>query len=372
MGFTKPVGRALLGAMFLAAAAVPALAQSFNYADFAAPANLQANPSATYPNAGNNLQLTDQTNNIAGSAYHTNLVDITTFRTTFVFQLTSAGTPADGITFLVQNAGLAALGGTGGAMGYAGIATSVAVKFDNYMGANEPSASSTDLITGGGSPSGTGTETDLAALGIDITQGNATQVDMEYDGTNLTVTITDLVNTNTATQVYAVDIPTAVGGNTAYAGFTGATGGSVATQEILSWSWDSPLPPAPTLTALGAVNQIDLSWTAVASATDYTIYRSTTSGGPYTQIGMSGGATTFSDTTAAPLTVYYYVVTATVGGIEGLRSNEASAAATLPPRLTDHDEGLWNDKCSCGSAGVPAAPWFFGALVALLALVRRR
>jgi hypothetical protein len=34
-----------------------------------------------------------------------------------------------------------------------------------------------------------------------------------------------------------VDIPTAVGGNTAYLGFTAATGGAAATQEILNWTY---------------------------------------------------------------------------------------------------------------------------------------
>jgi len=34
-----------------------------------------------------------------------------------------------------------------------------------------------------------------------------------------------------------VNIPAAVGGNTALVGFTGGTGGLTATQEIISWTY---------------------------------------------------------------------------------------------------------------------------------------
>ena len=63
--------------------------------------------------------------------------------------------------------------------------------------------------------------------------------------------------------------------------------------------------------------QINVSWTASASSftTGYTIYRSTTSGGGYTQIGtVNAATTTFTDpsTTLAYTSTYYYVVDATV------------------------------------------------------------
>jgi len=35
-----------------------------------------------------------------------------------------------------------------------------------------------------------------------------------------------------------VNIPGTVGGNTAYVGFTGGSGGATATQEILSWNYE--------------------------------------------------------------------------------------------------------------------------------------
>jgi trimeric autotransporter adhesin len=87
-------------------------------------------------------------------------------------------------------------------------------------------------------------------------------------------------------------------------------------------------PAAPTgLTATAAgQNQINLSWNAVAGATSYNIYRSTTSGGPYTQVGTATG-TTFSNTGLTCNTAYFYVVRA-VTSCESGNSNQATATTS--------------------------------------------
>ena len=46
-----------------------------------------------------------------------------------------------------------------------------------------------------------------------------------YDGEALTLTITDLVTQASWSHPFAIDIPSIVGGNTAYVGFTAGTGG---------------------------------------------------------------------------------------------------------------------------------------------------
>lgn len=74
----------------------------------------------------------------AGAAWFTTPVNITGFTTDFNFQLLSA--KADGFTFAIQNAGVAALGPNGSGLGYGashpggtgGIPRSVALKFDLY------------------------------------------------------------------------------------------------------------------------------------------------------------------------------------------------------------------------------------------------
>ncbi|HEV8630755.1 MAG TPA: pre-peptidase C-terminal domain-containing protein [Thermoanaerobaculia bacterium] len=85
-------------------------------------------------------------------------------------------------------------------------------------------------------------------------------------------------------------------------------------------------PAAPTgLTATAAsATQINLSWTASAGATSYTILRSTTSGGPYSSVGTST-STSFSDTTASCNTTFFYVVTASNGTCSSGNSGQAQA-----------------------------------------------
>jgi hypothetical protein len=54
------------------------------------------------------------------------------------------------------------------------------------------------------------------------------------------MTLTDTVTLASVTEVFAVNIPSIVGGNTAYVGFTGGTGGFGATQNVLTWTYTSP------------------------------------------------------------------------------------------------------------------------------------
>ena len=87
-------------------------------------------------------------------------------------------------------------------------------------------------------------------------------------------------------------------------------------------------PAAPTkLSAVGAKRKVMLNWTqsSTAGVTQNNVYRSTTSGGPYSRIATIGANTSYSDTQVAGGTTYYYVVTAVSGGGESARSNQASA-----------------------------------------------
>jgi hypothetical protein len=55
----------------------------------------------------------------------------------------------------------------------------------------------------------------------------------------LTLNLTDTVTNKTITQAFTVNIPSTVGANTAYVGFTGGTGGSSAIQNIKTWTFTS-------------------------------------------------------------------------------------------------------------------------------------
>jgi Purple acid Phosphatase, N-terminal domain len=92
-----------------------------------------------------------------------------------------------------------------------------------------------------------------------------------------------------------------------------------------------PVPAAPSgLTATAASkSQINLKWTDNATnETSMVVARSTTSGGPYTDIAtLAAGTTSYSDTGLSVGKTYYYVVRAV--GTGGTSANSAQASAAL-------------------------------------------
>ena len=72
---------------------------------------------------------------------------------------------------------------------------------------------------------------------------------LTYNGATLTVVITDTVTNATATQTYTVNIPAIVGGETAYVGFTGGSGGGASSpgdtelELFESYTADTAVPP---------------------------------------------------------------------------------------------------------------------------------
>ena len=187
---------------------------------------------------GNTLSLTATNSTFqVASAWYPTAVNIQNFTTDFSFQMSAGSPTADGLTFTLQNDSTAQLGGAGGNLGY-GLTTakSVAVKFDLYNN-NGEGPDSTGLYLNGASP--TTPAVDMTGSGIDLHSGDVFRVHMTYDGTNLTMTITDATTAATFTQTWAVNIPSTVGATTAFAGFTGATGGYTANQNILSWTMTS-------------------------------------------------------------------------------------------------------------------------------------
>ncbi|HEV2721210.1 MAG TPA: fibronectin type III domain-containing protein, partial [Thermoanaerobaculia bacterium] len=95
----------------------------------------------------------------------------------------------------------------------------------------------------------------------------------------------------------------------------------------------SPVTPpnAPTGLAATAGNaQVALSWTASSGATSYNVKRATVSGGPYTTIATAVPTNSYTDTTAANGTTYFYVVSAVNSGGESANSSEVSATPVAP------------------------------------------
>jgi hypothetical protein len=102
----------------------------------------------------------------------------------------------------------------------------------------------------------------------------------------------------------------------------------------------SNAPSTPSgLTASAANTQVNLTWNASSGATAYYVKRSTTSGGPYTQIAIPTG-TSYADNSVTNGTKYYYVVSAYNSYGQSANSAEVSATPTAPATPPSAPTGL--------------------------------
>jgi hypothetical protein len=192
---------------------------------------------------GSRLRLSDGGALEASSVFSSARVNVTHFTTSFSFQIAAGAATADGFTFTLQGNSPTALGSAGGGLGYSYdgsnvgpvIGASVAVKFDLYDNQGE-GPNSTGLYLNGAVPTSAGS-LDLTPSGVDLHSGDVMNVVMTYDGTTLQVTLTDTTTGRSMAHSYTVNIANAVGGSTAFVGFTAGTGGLTAIQDILSWTY---------------------------------------------------------------------------------------------------------------------------------------
>ena len=181
--------------------------------------------------SGSRLHVTGGANQ-QGSAWSQRQLSARRFATEFTLQASSAHD--NGLCFVLQNVGVQATGGKGSGLGYAGIAHSVAVKFDLFNSAASGGASG--LYVDGQTP--VGTQTPLAP--VSLNSGHPIHVKIKYDGAILAVTVTDAVTRQTNEKSYPVDIAAHVGGDTAYAGFTSATVAANSAWDVVNWSYAAP------------------------------------------------------------------------------------------------------------------------------------
>lgn len=125
--------------------------------------------------------------------------------------------------------------------------------------------------------------------------------------------------------------------SSAHSGWDYCTGlGAINWDAFINTQASQTPPAAPTnLTASAGNAQVSLSWTASTGATSYTVYDSTTSGGPYTNIGsVSSNSANVTGLTNG--TTYYFVVTASNSSGTSGNSNQASATpnVSIPPAPT--------------------------------------
>jgi hypothetical protein len=257
--------RALRGAFYLLILALATVmapraafaASSISYPDFSDGSGLQLNGSATLAiDQGNAvLRLTDDGTDLAGSAFTTSTVSAKAFRVTFAYRTHDGA--ADGFAFAIQGSGPTALGDTGGGLGAKGIPNIVAVMFSEFQ---RQQCIATSNATYGFSSCG-----DFGRYGVTYERYIADEqvhfVWVDYDGVRLEVRHSDTPSRpNLPILKYNLDIPAAVGGNNAYIGFTGATGGYGRFHEIYSFDYQA--------VAVGATAPIDFGNVARLSSSE--------------------------------------------------------------------------------------------------------
>ena len=117
-------------------------------------------------------------------------------------------------------------------------------------------------------------------------------------------------------------------------------------------------PAAPTnLTAVAGDTKVALSWNASSGASSYTVYRATTSGGPYMRVISGLAATSYTDTSVTNGTTYYYVVEAVDSVGSSPNSTEASATpqVVVPGAPTNLTANAGNAQVALSWAGSSGA-----------------
>jgi len=235
--------------------------------------------------SGGVLTLTTLANSEARSVWHTNVVNVNNFNAQFIYRATGA---ADGAAFVLQGDpnGPSALGGAGGSLAFTGIKNAVGVLINIY----DPNTIGYHLSTDG-------TAGGYGDIGIALSSGHPIQVTLNYNQatTTLHVKFQDLTTGTIFENDETVDIKSLVGGDYAYVGFTGATGGANATQTVQDFRFSSSaLAPQP----IAIINQpVD-----IRGLTNTTVRFSVAVNGPAT-FQWFKGATAISGATSGTLDV---------------------------------------------------------------------
>ncbi len=120
------------------------------------------------------------------------------------------------------------------------------------------------------------------------------------------------------------------------------------------------LPPAAPagVTVTPGAGQVGVSWSSVAGATGYSVYRASSPGGPFTLLAGGLTGTSYTDLSYTEnQTFYYYVVATTNGGQSNFGSTSANATTqTIPAPTLGLPTSRTVEATGPGGAVVPYAP----------------
>jgi len=279
------------------------------------------------------LQMTDGNTNEASTAWFYQPVNIQSFNTTFSFQLSNP--VGNGVTFAIQGNSISALGNTGSGLGFQWIPNSLAIKFDfnTVVGAG---TDSTGLFTQGGLP--TAPAIDLTTTGINLQSDDLFDVAVTYNGSVMSMTITDTVTGAAYSTSWYVNIPSIVGGDTAFVGFTGGAGTTSSSQKLLTWVYNTgstaaPLSTTPIFSPAGGNYATSQSVTMSSLTSGAQIYYTTNGSTPTTSSTLYSGPVTVSSTsTLKAIAVATHFGSSTVGtAAYTVGANPAAAIPAFSP-----------------------------------------
>ncbi len=213
------------------------------------------------------LTMTTANSSEASSAWYNTPQNVSNFIESFTYTDVS-GNGADGLGVVWQNSpgGLSALGGPGGELGFSNLTSTAGLAMNLYSGNTTSSTGYNANIPGSNNPlvvptpGGNTLNTSINRVNID--SGDPINVELSYvDATGtLTEYMADATTGFSFSRVWrGISIVNAVGGSTAYIGFTGATGGVTAKQTITKFAFVSgaatPAPAMITPIATSGYNQ---------------------------------------------------------------------------------------------------------------------
>jgi peptide-N4-(N-acetyl-beta-glucosaminyl)asparagine amidase len=224
----------LLGALGLSAA-VRAGSTPVSYPDFSSTEGLMLVGDAG--TADSLLRLTPDEAGQTGAAWTDEKVVDTKkpFRTEFEYEVASGGIAADGLAFVVQKEGSDAVGGSGHEMGYGGLRQSVEVELDYYPNTDEadPPFEHVGVMTKG-RPNN---HLKLKDPGFSLVGEGTVWISYTAAKHKLKVAVAEGLDAEKPPPLVKAKVDLhKILGNRAYAGFTSATGGLGASNDVLSWS----------------------------------------------------------------------------------------------------------------------------------------
>jgi hypothetical protein len=194
-------------------------------------------------------------------------VYIGAFKASFTYQDVAGGS-GNGATFCLQNntdpgyGGFTQALGWNSGLGVAGIEPSWELEWSAlpaWTGAVGYCFSTNGNCPGVNDwPTGGGPATYLPTGTVNLSSGDPINMTLFYNGTTLSMTMTDTVESTSFGTNEVINIPTAVGGNsTAYVGFTGgSTGGWIFTEIITNFTFVSLATPSIQISGTNAL----ISW----------------------------------------------------------------------------------------------------------------